>query len=77
MKVFLGGEGPSELGGWSKEREYRDTHPEPGILESLMLKVQPNGWKIIHKTQIMINTTNILSHSNHHQPHITQTSQPF
>lgn len=46
IKVFLAGEGPNELGGWSKERIYRDERPWLGVLESLARHVVPTGWEV-------------------------------
>jgi hypothetical protein len=44
-RVFLGGEGASELGGWSKERAYRSD--EPGALEALARRVAEDGWQVV------------------------------
>lgn len=38
MKVFLSGEGPTELGDWAKERPYRTSAPEIGVIEALLRK---------------------------------------
>ncbi len=38
VKVWLGGEGPSELG------TRADGGDEPGVIEALLLKVEPTGW---------------------------------
>lgn len=46
IEVFLAGEGPNELGGWCKEREYRDEHPNSGVLEALARQVAPSGWQV-------------------------------
>lgn len=46
IKVFLAGEGPNELGGWSNERIYRDERPLLGVLESLARHVVPTGWEV-------------------------------
>lgn len=46
IKVFLAGEGPNELGGWSKERIYRDGRPLLGVLESLARLLAPTGWEV-------------------------------
>jgi hypothetical protein len=27
VRVYLGGEGPNELGGWARERVYQDSNP--------------------------------------------------
>jgi hypothetical protein len=44
-KIFLAGEGKNELGSWAKEIEHRDG-TQPGVLETIMRKVQPTGWNI-------------------------------
>jgi hypothetical protein len=63
MKVFLGGEGPDELGRWFREPPYdrtppgRGPAPTPGILEALLQKIAPDSptvigacvWKRIRK----------------------------
>jgi hypothetical protein len=46
INVFLAGEGPNELGGWSTERGYRDDRPAPGVLESLARQLVPAGWEV-------------------------------
>jgi hypothetical protein len=46
IKVFLAGEGRNELGGWSRERTYRDERPLLGVLESLARHVVPTGWEV-------------------------------
>jgi hypothetical protein len=38
VKVWLGGEGPSELG------TRADGGDDPGVIEALLLKVEPTGW---------------------------------
>lgn len=43
--VFLGGEGRNELGGWCDEPPYRD-ETSPGVIEALLKRVQPEGWKV-------------------------------
>ncbi len=40
MKILLAGEGANELGGRSGDKTY------PGVLETLLKKVQPSGWEI-------------------------------
>lgn len=56
MKVFLGGEGPTDLGDWAKEPPYRGLSPELGVIEALMRAVRPDlavadavKWKDIRK----------------------------
>ena len=46
MKVFLAGEGKSELGGWSRLPNYRDEAPEVGLLEALLRRLKPDGWTV-------------------------------
>jgi hypothetical protein len=46
IKVFLAGEGRNELGGWWKERIYREERPHLGVLESLARHVVPTGWEV-------------------------------
>ncbi|HEX7499011.1 MAG TPA: hypothetical protein VF524_01775 [Polyangia bacterium] len=46
MKVFLAGEGKTELGGWFRLPNYRDEAPEVGLLEALLRRVKPDGWTI-------------------------------
>lgn len=36
MKVYLSGEGPTELGCWFKELPYRERPPEVGVIEALL-----------------------------------------
>ncbi|MCK6685844.1 MAG: hypothetical protein L6R30_25895 [Thermoanaerobaculia bacterium] len=46
-KVFLAGEGRHELGGWFDLPPYRDTDSSPGVLETLLRKVAPEGdWQV-------------------------------
>jgi hypothetical protein len=47
IKVFLAGEGATELGGWSREKVYRDPTPATGVLEALLKKVRPSGWIVV------------------------------
>ena len=48
IDVFLAGEGPNELGSWARDPVYRSQTPDgvplPGVLESLLRKVRPDGW---------------------------------
>ncbi len=39
MKVFLGGEGPDDLGRWAKERVYAEASNEMGVLEALLRRI--------------------------------------
>ena len=48
MKVFLGGEGPNELGGWATEPVHRDSRPWPGVLEALLIRVDPHAFEVIN-----------------------------
>jgi hypothetical protein len=47
IKIFLAGEGATELGGWAREKVYRDPTPSVGVLEALLRKVSASGWTII------------------------------
>ncbi len=38
-RILLAGEGKTELGEWAKEREYRETPGERGVLEALLRRV--------------------------------------
>jgi hypothetical protein len=51
IEIYLAGEGRTELGGWSKERMYRDPSPEPGVIETLLKKAHADGWRIREATQ--------------------------
>jgi hypothetical protein len=44
-RVFLAGEGESEIGSWANGPEYRDNN-YPGVLETLLRKVKETGWTI-------------------------------
>lgn len=44
-KLLIAGEGRNELGRWAVEASYRDSN-EAGVLEALLRKVKPEGWKI-------------------------------
>src|SRR4051794_8715923 len=39
MKVFLAGEGVSELGDWVHHPSYRVGNDEPGVIQSLLFKL--------------------------------------
>ncbi|MFT3769200.1 MAG: hypothetical protein QM820_27490 [Minicystis sp.] len=45
VKVFLGGEGPNELGSRFGHRAYQSDE-RPGVLHTLLARVQPTGWKV-------------------------------
>lgn len=45
MRVFLGGEGRHELGGWLNEAPYRTE--ERGVVEALFQKCSPNAYTIV------------------------------
>src|SRR5258705_10886531 len=42
LKVFLGGEGNNELG----TRWYVPMGDEPGVVETLLRRVRPSGWRV-------------------------------
>lgn len=44
--VFLGGEGRNELGGRSGHPTYQ-SDTEPGVIETLLRRVQPQGWRVV------------------------------
>lgn len=44
-KVFLAGEGPNDLGGWSGDPAYVDPSVR-GAIEALLLQIQPEGWQV-------------------------------
>ncbi len=48
-KVFLGGEGQNELGSWYRHPAYQDDR-WPGVIKSLLRRVQPRGWAVIGAT---------------------------
>lgn len=45
MRVLLGGEGQNELGSWANQLSLADSH-QPGVVEALLLRVDPDGWAI-------------------------------
>jgi hypothetical protein len=47
IRVFLGGEGPNELGGWFAEPEFRGESPRVGVLEALLRRVRADGWDVV------------------------------
>lgn len=59
MKTFLGGEGPDDLGRWSKEPTYAEVSDEVGVFEALLRRVVPaaeivggHPWKRIPKYRV-------------------------
>jgi hypothetical protein len=42
--VFLGGEGPNELGSRARHPSYNDD--QPGVIEALLRRVQEQGWAV-------------------------------
>lgn len=60
MKVFLGGEGPDDLGDWYNEPQYRSRPPVTGVVEALLGRVAAvpftvigsRVWKRIRKFQV-------------------------
>jgi len=46
LGVFLGGEGPNELGSRSGDAPYQ-TDAVPGVLQALLRLVQPAGWRVV------------------------------
>lgn len=47
MKVFLSGEGPTELGDWAKELPYRASTPEVGVIEALLRKAWTHPYTVV------------------------------
>jgi len=45
VRVFLGGEGPNELGGRAGDPVYADVN-RPGVVEALLRRAQPDGWEV-------------------------------
>ncbi len=46
MKVFLGGEGPNDIGDWANYPYYHGEHPRHGVVGILLEKVEPDGWEV-------------------------------
>lgn len=44
--VFLGGEGPNELGSRCGHPAYQ-TGDSPGVIEALLLRIRPDGWTVV------------------------------
>lgn len=60
MKVFLGGEGPDDLGDWFHLPSYRTSPPRKGVVEALLARaaaahaitvIGASAWKRIRKYQ--------------------------
>ena len=50
VDVFLGGEGRNDLGSRAGHPSYQsDDHP--GVLQTLLCRVQPTGWKVVRAKQ--------------------------
>jgi len=47
MRVFLCGEGPTELGGRSGLPQFWADNPDPGVLEAILLRIREDGW-VVH-----------------------------
>jgi hypothetical protein len=47
IRVILAGEGKNELGRFAVEVAFRGDDPEPGVIEALLRKVRPDGWKVV------------------------------
>jgi hypothetical protein len=50
VRVFLGGEGRNELGSRARESAYQ-TDEQPGVLQALLRRTQPDGWTVAGATQ--------------------------
>lgn len=46
MKVFLGGEGPNDIGDWISYPYYHGENPRHGVVGILLEKVRPEGWEV-------------------------------
>lgn len=46
MKVFVAGEGPTELGDYARHPSYRAEPPNAGVVETILRKVRPEGWEV-------------------------------
>lgn len=49
LAVFLGGEGPNELGSRAREPQYQDDS-EPGVVQALLRRTRSDGWEVIGAT---------------------------
>lgn len=47
IRVVLAGEGKNELGRFAVEVAFRGDTPAPGVLEALLRKVRPDGWRVV------------------------------
>jgi hypothetical protein len=47
IRVILAGEGKNELGGFANQQGYRESQPQPGVIETLLRQVRPDGWQVI------------------------------
>jgi hypothetical protein len=48
IRIILAGEGKNELGGFAVEAAFRDEEPEPGVLETLLRQVRPEGFRVVY-----------------------------
>jgi hypothetical protein len=46
MRIFIAGEGPSELGDWARHPSFRDDPPRPGVIVALLGRIRGDGWEI-------------------------------
>jgi hypothetical protein len=49
LEIYLGGEGPNELGSRAGDPVYQ-TDDNPGVIQALLLKVQTEGWCVVGAT---------------------------
>lgn len=47
IRVILAGEGKNELGEFATEPAFRPEKPMPGVLETLLRHVRPDGWRVV------------------------------
>lgn len=47
MKVFLAGEGATELGRFADHPSYRDGSSQTGVIEALLRRVRGDGWSVV------------------------------
>ncbi len=47
VRVYLGGEGPNELGSFARHPSYQNVNPQPGVVETLLRSVEPEGWEVV------------------------------
>ena len=48
--MFLGGEGPNELGSYTGHHAYYDPR-QSGVIAALLKRVQPTGWRVVGATK--------------------------